>query len=160
MTMPACERPASEWGDDPPLCSTRCMRLSFLTVDGVPYCIECADAWLDRIAAIELRPAIRELLPALGRPEPAPRLRARAELTVEEQELADAKAAHLGELWEREASPAQKAAVAAVRALHEGRAGRRPLVTPRDEQPVTPVEPHEPEEARPAGQLRLVPPES
>lgn len=33
--------------------------------DGAPYCLDCADELLQRWAAIELTPALRETLPPL-----------------------------------------------------------------------------------------------
>lgn len=49
------------------------MREAQLTVDRVPYCIECADALVERAEAIEIAPRLRELLPALthGAEEPS-----------------------------------------------------------------------------------------
>jgi hypothetical protein len=48
------------------ICIMRCARLAELLVDGEPYCIDCADEWLDRMQAIEIYPALRESLPQLG----------------------------------------------------------------------------------------------
>ena len=56
--------------DDPPLCITRCMHPAELTIDNEPYCIDCADTWLDRLVAIELQPSMRELLPSLLKTPP------------------------------------------------------------------------------------------
>ena len=60
----------SEWAErlaagDDVLCARRCMRLSAVVLDDEPLCVECADAALERLAAIELRPELRELLPSL-----------------------------------------------------------------------------------------------
>lgn len=49
-----------------PLCSRRCMRQAELLVDGEPYCITCADEWVERVEAVEISPRIHGLLPPLG----------------------------------------------------------------------------------------------
>jgi hypothetical protein len=43
------------WGiDTTPLCTTRCMRLAELLLDGDPYCIDCADETLANEGAAPL----------------------------------------------------------------------------------------------------------
>lgn len=96
--IPAHALRASEWGDDPPLCSTRCMKAAALTVDGVPYCLDCAEAWFDRLQAIELRPELAELLPALSKVERV-RLRRPVRLTFEEEEQGRKMMERLGKAW-------------------------------------------------------------
>lgn len=66
------------------------MREAQLTVDRVPYCIECADALVERAEAIEIAPRLRELLPALthGAEEREQMRRARVDLNaLDEPEL-------------------------------------------------------------------------
>lgn len=59
--------PNAGWPSDAaPNCSNRrCMRASGVTVDGEPYCLDCADELLERFVAVSLRPDLREQLPQL-----------------------------------------------------------------------------------------------
>jgi len=52
------------WGDT--LCAARCMRPAQLLLDGLPYCIPCADRSIERLAAISILPRLRSELPPLG----------------------------------------------------------------------------------------------
>lgn len=57
------------WGVDdamPPNCSNRlCMAPAEADWDGEPYCLACADLVLERLAAVDRVPALRDLLPPL-----------------------------------------------------------------------------------------------
>ena len=49
------------------LCSMlHCMRLAEVWYEDDPYCIDCADALIDRQAAISLNPDMRQLLPEIN----------------------------------------------------------------------------------------------
>jgi hypothetical protein len=147
--LPAHARPASEWGDDPPLCSTRCMRTAALTVDDVPYCLDCADEWFDRLQAIELRPELRDVLPPLGRVDRVKPYRP-SKLSPEEIATGDEMMERLGKAWA--SSPWNPA-----NDPNAGRSDRpqRPVSTQR----VTRDQPPEPK-PEPAGQISLLAPEA
>ena len=56
--------------DDVDWADGRCYHCMFrqpleVLVDGEPMCCDCADLWLERQVAIEIYPAMRELLPPL-----------------------------------------------------------------------------------------------
>lgn len=52
------------WGDT--LCATKCCTPAQLLLDGLPYCIACADLAIARLIAIAILPELREQLPPLG----------------------------------------------------------------------------------------------
>jgi hypothetical protein len=39
--------PSEDWRDG--LCSTRCMRPAVLLCDSVPFCLDCLEAWFQRL---------------------------------------------------------------------------------------------------------------
>jgi hypothetical protein len=39
--------PSEDWRDG--LCSTRCMRPAVLLCDGTPFCLDCLEAWFQRL---------------------------------------------------------------------------------------------------------------
>jgi hypothetical protein len=57
--------PEIDWGLTG--CSTRhCVELAAVTLDGWPFCLDCADAEVDRWVAWSLNPELVELLPSLA----------------------------------------------------------------------------------------------
>lgn len=61
-------RPKSEdieWGNC--LCSIRqCVNIAECVFEDLPYCLDCADALIDRQIAISLDPRMRQWLPNIG----------------------------------------------------------------------------------------------
>lgn len=56
---------AADWGRTVPICSRRgCPSPASCVLDRQILCLDCADDLLERMAALELEPRLRELLPA------------------------------------------------------------------------------------------------
>lgn len=48
------------------VCSNRrCLKPAEATLDDEPYCVDCLDELVDRLAAVSQRPELRDLLPEL-----------------------------------------------------------------------------------------------
>lgn len=139
------------WGDDPPLCTMRCMRPSALTIDGEPYCLDCTEEWLDRLQAIELRPDLVDVLPSLtpkGEDYETVRRRMRNRMPTARNISDDSDQFRaLGKAWA--SSPFNPAND--PNASRPGRSPRHAPSTPR----VTRDQPHEPK-PEPAGQISLL----
>lgn len=129
-----------------PLCTLRCMRESALTVDGEPYCIECADLLIEREIAVSQNPELVALLPPLTYGKEAYETfklsRGVREVSRTDEPEAWAKLDAARAQWLADHSPAPAS-----------RAGRRLPDTSR--RAVTRDEPHEPK-PEPAGQLSLL----
>ena len=57
--------PEIEWGYA--LCAYKCMRPADVLLDGLPLCIPCADATVDRANALGEQPSLRQILHPLER---------------------------------------------------------------------------------------------